>query len=168
MKPLIYALTVFLLAGYLPSHAEETGNLLPNPSFEEGPWPGLKDAEIDESGDFAHTGRAAMRLFNRDGRKDWFVFRAVVNEIQPGQIYRYALYAKGEPGLPFKIKIHWSRPGESERVNKLERKLSGDEFDLFEIIVDAPPNATAARLFAENWTAGSDIWIDDVFFGPAN
>jgi len=167
MRAFLFAGTLGLFLA-LPSWAEEDGNLLENASFEAGAWPSLKSSEIDTSGKNAHTGQSAMLLFNQAGKDDWSTFQARVKDIEPGRTYRFALYAKGSAGIPCKMKIHWTVPGESDVVSKLERKFEGEDFELFEIITDAPVSATDARLFVENWTTGADVWIDDLYFGPVN
>jgi len=143
-------------------------NRFPDASFETGVWSGAKKMPIDASGAHANTGKAALRLAPREDQKGAGSFRTSIEAIRPGVAYRFHLEAAGEAGVPLKMKIHWSVPGQPDVVRKLERKLTGNGFEPFELLADAPAGATAARLYIENWKVGSNLWVDDVFFGEAN
>jgi len=149
-----------------PCRAADDGNLLKDPSFEEGGWSAGRKVELDTTGENARTGKTSLVLYNRAGPEDWYSFGHTVKGIEPGETYRFAFHARGLPDNPLKTKIHWSIPGEPDEVRKLERRFSGIDFELFEIVMKAPDNATRARLVIENWQTGTDVWIDDLFFGP--
>jgi hypothetical protein len=155
-----------LLAFTLTVSGDETGNLLSNSSFEDGPWPAFKYSEVDTTGENAHSGECSMLLYNRSGTDDWSPFRFVVRDLTPLLTYRFSFYAKGSPYSRLKAKIHCHVPGEPDMVTKLERSFVGEEFEYFEIVIELPPESTTANLVIENWNTGEDVWLDDVFFGP--
>ncbi len=160
--------------------APEEGNLFQDSSFESGPFKkgrvgalflnfqGDEPPLWDDSGAHAHTGNAAVGFLGKQAF-------GIGAPAEAGKRYRFSLWMRSQAiGRKGRVQINWNR-ADSDPAGKLihfelKQPALKDEYQLVEIIAEAPPGTIGANLIVGG--NGSDdesdsVWIDDIYFGEA-
>lgn len=151
--------------------ADEQNNLFPDASFEaKAPTTG-RVGELylnvvgapmwDNSGDKARTGKAALGI----GAKSYLTGGVSASA---GKRYRLRGHFRAQDGEAVaRLQINWKRADNSVIKTELQRPSLTTNYQVVEIVTQAPPETASAALIISGAAGDEGIWLDDVFYGEA-
>ncbi len=168
------------IAKSIETQPMEQGNLFEDASFESGPFKkgrvgalflnfhGDEPPLWDDTGKQANTGDAAVGFLDKQGF-------GIGAPAEAGKRYRFALWMRSDArGSKGRVQINWNRSGADSAGKlihfELKQPVLKDEYQLVEIIAEAPPETTGANLIVSgngSVDESDTVWIDDIYFGEA-